>query len=226
MFDQISAEEGIPVSVFWGPGCSFIDFVAPMDTAHRTTGCLDFSRAITDQIVKTANPGDIVILSSLRVQRYGDQWASYDIPDMYAHMYSPDTVKLRAEALDDAKKWLQPFADKQLKVIFTAPTPIFKAPPFRCSDWFNKDNPICIGQNQQPRGELEKNRSPILQNMTKLGQIFPNVSVWDAFPVLCPDEVCITQKGGRPLFFDGDHLSAYGNSVIYPSFKKAILQVQ
>ena len=226
MFDQISAEEGIPVSVFAGPGCSFIDFKAPMNAAHRTPACLDFSRAITEQIVKTANPGDIVILSSLRMQRYGDQWASFDIPDMYAHMYSPDAVKLRAEALEDAKTWLQPFADKQLKVIFTAPTPIFKAPPFRCSDWFNKANPICIGQNQQPRAELEKMRTPIVENMNRLGQIFPNVSVWDAFPVLCPDEVCITQKGGRPLFFDGDHLSAYGNSVIYPAFKKVILQAR
>ena len=32
------------------------------------------------------------------------------------------------------------------------------------------------------------------------------------------------QKDGRPLFFDGDHLSAYGNSVVYPAFKKAILE--
>ena len=128
--------------------------------------------------------------------------------------------------MDDAQKRLKPFADNQLKVIFTAPTPVFMAPPFRCSDWFNQANPICIGRNQQPRADLEALRKPIVDNMRQLGELFPNVQVCDAFPVLCPSEVCLTQKDGRPLFFDGDHLSAYGNSVVYPAFKKAILEAR
>jgi hypothetical protein len=49
--------------------------------------------------------------------------------------------------------------------------------------------------------------------------------VWDAFPVLCPDDICRTEKDGRPLFFDGDHLSAYGNLVIYPSFKATVMNL-
>ena len=225
-FEQLGAEEGIAVSVYSLPGCSYLDFNAPMDATHRTPGCLAFTRAITDQTLKTGKPGDIVVLSSLRLQRYGDQWASFDIPDMHTRMYNAETLKLRAAAMDDAKKWLQPFADKQLKVIFTAPTPVFKAPPFRCSDWFNQANPICVGRNQQPRADLEALRKPILDNMRQLGELFPNVHVWDAFALLCPDEVCLTQKDGRPLFFDGDHLSAYGNSVVYPAFKKAILEAR
>jgi hypothetical protein len=167
-----------------------------------------------------------VLLSSLRLRRYGDQWASFGIVDMHDVMYGPQAMPSRLAAIEDAKKWLQPFADKQLQVVFTAPTPVFKAPPFRCSDWFNSANPICVGQNQQSRAELERLRQPIVDSMKALGQTFPNIHVWDAFPLLCPDHICRTQKDGHPLFFDGDHLSAYGNLVIYPTFKAAMLNLQ
>jgi hypothetical protein len=175
------------------------------------------------QTVDSASPGDVVILSSLRMRRYGDQWASFKLPDMYDAMYNPEAMKSRLAALDDAINWLRPFAEKKLKVIFTAPTPVFKAPPFRCSDWFNSVNPICIGNNQQDRSELEKLRQPVIDNMKMLGLAFDNISVWDAFPILCPETICKTQSDGHPLFFDGDHLSAYGTLVIYPDFKKMMM---
>lgn len=223
LFEQISAEEGITVSVFTYPGCSYIDFNAPMDAEHRSAGCLAFAQAITQHTVNTSNPGDIVILSSLRLRRYGDQWASFNIVDMYDVTYGPNAMPSRLAAVKDAKNWLQAFADKQLHVVFTAPTPVFKAPPFRCSDWFNSTNPICVGQNQQNRSELEKLRQPIVDSMKALGQTYFNLHIWDAFPLLCPNDVCLTQKDGRPLFFDGDHLSAYGNLVIYPQFKAMMM---
>ena len=226
LFEQLAAEEGIQVSLFSYPGCSYINLSTPMDAAHQSVGCLEFTRSIVEQTIHAANPGDIVILSSLRMQRYGDHWASFNLPDMYDFMYSPQAMKSRQAALEDAQKWLQPFAEKELKVVFTAPTPVFKAPPFRCSDWFNSMNPICIGHNQQNRSELEKLRQPIVDSMKTIGQTFDNVSVWDAFPLLCPDETCRTQKDGRPLFFDGDHLSAYAILLIYPEFKKTIMALK
>jgi peptidoglycan/LPS O-acetylase OafA/YrhL len=225
LFEQISAEQGITVSVFTYPGCSYIDFNAPMTAEHRTAECLAFAQAITQHTVNTSNPGDIVILSSLRLRRYGDQWASFNIVDMHDVMYGPNAMPARLAAVEDAKKWLQKFADKQLQVVFAAPTPVFKAPPFRCSDWFNSANPICVGQNQQSRSDLEKLRQPIIVSMKVLGQTYANVHIWDAFPLLCPNDVCRTQKDGRPLFFDGDHLSAYGNLVIYPQFKAMMMSL-
>lgn len=226
LFDQLAAEEGIQVGVYSYPGCSFIDFAAPMNVSHRSAGCLEFSGTVSQQIVKSASPGDIVLLSSLRIQRYGDQWASFNRPDMYEYMYNPQAMPLRLAAVEDAKKWLQPFADSRLNVVFTGPTPVFQAPPFRCSDWFNTNNPICIGNNQQNQSLLEKLRQPIIASMQTLGQTFPNVSIWDAFPLLCPNAACLSQKDGRPLFFDGDHLSAYGNLLIYPEFKKAMMALK
>lgn len=50
----------------------------------------------------------------------------------------------------------------------------------------------------------------------------PSVRIWDPFPVLCPTERCSAARAGRPLFFDGDHLSAYANGLVYPSFLSTI----
>jgi hypothetical protein len=47
-----------------------------------------------------------------------------------------------------------------------------------------------------------------------------HASVFDPFPVLCPTEACSAiAANGRPLYFDADHLSRYGNEVVYPAFR-------
>ena len=48
-------------------------------------------------------------------------------------------------------------------------------------------------------------------------------ALWDPMPVLCDDALCPAQRDGRPLFFDGDHLSAHGNRVLLPS-QQVVLQ--
>lgn len=225
LFDQLSAEEGFEINLFTGPGCNFIDFRSPVNAVDRTVECQVFTKAMIENALSISNPGDIVILSSLRLQRYGDQWANFGIIDMYDLMYGAHAAPARLAAYEDAKQWLQSFTDKGLQVVFTAPTPVFKAPPFRCSDWFNSSNSICVGENQQSRSELEKLREPIITSMNALTAVYPNVKVWDAFFVLCPNEICRTEMNDRPIFFDGDHLSAYGNLVIYPSFKAMVMGV-
>jgi hypothetical protein len=54
--------------------------------------------------------------------------------------------------------------------------------------------------------------------MQELSNQIPNVSLWDPFDTLCPGEQCAALKDGYPLFFDGDHLSNYGNWVLYQNF--------
>jgi hypothetical protein len=217
MFEQLSAETGQTVSVYSFAGCPFIDFRRQLFVGHPT-GCNDFNAAIVQRVREKADAGDILFLPSLRIDRFGDQWASFDY-DVFQMMYSPAALKLREDAMKDAKEWMQLFVDQHLHIVFEAPKPIFRAPPFRCSDWFNRHNPICVGNNRQPREALERLRAPIVTSMRELAQTFPGVSIWDPFPVLCPEDICFTTRDGRPLFFDGDHPSAYGNVLLYPDFK-------
>ncbi len=73
MLEQLSAEQGTAVSIFTFPACSYLDLRFVMDN-NRPAGCPEFTRAITDYVLEQLATGDIVLLSSLRMQRYGDQW--------------------------------------------------------------------------------------------------------------------------------------------------------
>lgn len=47
------------------------------------------------------------------------------------------------------------------------------------------------------------------------------VHILDPLPYLCHDGRCWGSKEGRPLYFDDDHLSEYGNRLLMPMFKQA-----
>jgi hypothetical protein len=105
-------------------------------------------------------------------------------------------------------------------VVFEAPPPLFPAPAYRCTDAFNRDNPICAGGLALPRAELEAYRAPVLRTMQALVAKLPHATIWDPFPLLCPGATCHAIEAGKPLFFDGDHLSAYGSLRLLPDFSR------
>jgi len=222
MLEQLSADTGVSVHLYTFPSCPYLDLSQPQGR-YRDPGCLAFSQQVVKKIADESRPGDLLFMPSLRMPRYGDQWASFNIPDMRERIYNAAAEKDRGEALAEAPGWLLPLAQQGLYLIFEAPKPIFQAPTFRCADVFNRHNPICVGDNQQPRSTLLDLRAPVMAGMQRLSQQVPGLSIWDPLPVLCPGEVCSSLRDGRPLFFDGDHPSAYGNWVLYPDFKQKIL---
>lgn len=50
------------------------------------------------------------------------------------------------------------------------------------------------------------------------------VKILDPLPYLCPDGRCWGDLNGRPLYFDDDHLSEYGNRLLVPLFATLIPQ--
>lgn len=46
------------------------------------------------------------------------------------------------------------------------------------------------------------------------------VKILDPLPYLCKDGQCNGSRNGRPLYFDDDHLSDYGNKLLTPMFAK------
>jgi peptidoglycan/LPS O-acetylase OafA/YrhL len=45
-----------------------------------------------------------------------------------------------------------------------------------------------------------------------------DVTLLDPIPYLCKDKKCSARVGGRPIYYDGDHLSEYGNKILVPMF--------
>jgi hypothetical protein len=197
--------------------------MTPM-VGNLSSGCVSFARAITERTLSTAKPGDVMFLPSLRQRHFAGESTSADNARDELTALNPKAIALTAAAAQEALDWIRPLTDKGVSVVFEAPTPLFRSPPFRCADWFNSRNPICRGGVSEPRSFLERLRRPITTAMSRVADRSARTTVWDPFPVLCPGETCSAYSDGRPLFFDGDHLSAYGNSRLYDSFKSAMLR--
>jgi hypothetical protein len=159
-----------------------------------------------------------VFLPSLRLPRLADQWTLYSETDALEQLYGEPGRQARQRALSEADGVLDRLVRRGAIVILEAPKPIFRAPAFRCSDWFNRGNPICAGGLTMPRDYLLHYRKPVLDAMIDLSRRHEHVLVWDPFDMLCPEVSCEAVVDGVPLFFDADHLSAHGDRVVYSDF--------
>lgn len=137
----------------------------------------------------------------------------------------PDALESQATAMEELKV----FIDLGLKIIFEAPKPMFRFPAYRCSDWFNQSNPACIFGPEISRTELLEYRKSVLEILISLVKKIPETYLWDPFQVICPaspTDRCYLFRDNRPLFFDGDHLSGFGNLVVYDSFSQFLNDVE
>lgn len=218
MFQALRNDTGIHVRRFSSPGCPVLNFLT-LPQGH----CLAFIQDTVQQIVREAKPGDMVFLASLRMPRLGDQWKTFDIPAVLTGTDSAVAQAERDKAFRHAEQVTDALLQAPVRVIIDRPKPIFPSPSFRCSDWFNRSNPVCAAGLKVDQKTLDRLRGPVIASMDRLAAKRADVAIWDPFPVLCPSPVCQAYRDRRPLFFDGDHLSGYGNEVLYPSFLRFIL---
>ena len=173
---------------------------------------LDFGSRVLDDLKKRAKPGDAVLLSSLRVERLCDQWKLNDIADVIAKR-------------DSGIELITQLQELGLEVVIECPKPILPSPPFRCSDWFNSMNPIGARGFTVERDFLLEHRAPAMKSIHEVASRLPTVHIWDPMEVLCPGEIFNGFDDSKPIFFDGDHLSAYGNQKLYLSLKNVLDQI-
>lgn len=211
---QIAQSDALTTFVIERPGCPFLSLQGP----SQSTSCDDFNGRLYDLFNRELHSGDVVVLASLRVRRITNQHAAH--VDRSVTNEEPSTEKIR-----EAESFMQYAQQKGVNVMWFAPSPIFPAPPFRCSDWFNKASPACEPGLSIPRGEMETRRLGVVTAMSKFAQEHSNVSVFDPLPILCNSNTCDAVDDQGPRFFDGDHLSGRGNELLLPSFRERVLQL-
>lgn len=221
MFRQYAAAESMQIKAYVKSGCAFISLQPWNDDVE----CRRFARTILGEL-QDLKPGDVLFLPSLRLPRFASQWAFHGTAQAYDGMFGAEADKGRKQIVEETIETLRSFTDRGVLIVFEAPKPIFMAPPFRCTDWFNQNNPICAQGLTMSKAALEELRAPVVAALDSIKQQLPHVSIWDPFPVLCPSERCSAWDGGRPLFLDADHLSGHGNQVLLPSFSQHINDLQ
>ncbi len=213
---ELTKNQPSEVWIYSKGGCGVANLIEPRSTDIK---CNEFIESSAADIARNAKQGDVLLLASLRMNRFGNQWGSYPEAEIKEARQGARAAHDRALALTEAGHILDILGAAGLKIIIDAPKPVFRVPPFRCSDWFNATNPVCEPGFSVKRDELLQYRQPVLDSIAILQINHPDLLVWDPFPALCPGVTCSTfDNAHRPLYFDGDHLSAHGNRVIFPSF--------
>jgi len=168
-----------------------------------------------------SKPGDIVLLASLRLQRFVDQWGRLE-PQPEEIIFGSRGKRERREGLREIKKLVPELERRGLSIVIDAPKPVLTIPPFRCVDWYTIKNPVCTGGRRVKREVIERLRSPAMVQLDWLDKRYSNVDIWDPLDRLCNEEYCEADLKGRPLFFDGDHLSNYGSRLLAEDFMVGI----
>lgn len=249
MLQEASDRLGIDIRMFPLGSCNIGNLDIPVQQKSTCASPID---DVLTRLTKELKAGDMVFFASLRMPRLIDQWGVFDygaksldlkqdgliedarrreedsdileFSEIREYLDRPGIVRLREAAWRETADIVARLEQRDIWVMVDAPKPVMQIPPFRCSDWFNGSNPICALGPRVNRDQLLDLREPMMASLTRLDQAFDNVVLWDPFPALCPDDRCSAyDEDGRPLFFDGDHLSAHGNRVLYPSFSSRLL---
>lgn len=228
MLEQLSAEDGRTITVLPTPGCSYMDLQDALDETANSH-CYQVARDALRTVLDQAQPGDTVFLPSLRLPRLIHLGgARRQVPPSLAGQ-AGDLFELTeleraalARARSDVHRWIEPLVAARLRVVLEAPKPVFRMHPFACAEWWNRWNPECAAGPDERRTDMERYRAPVMDALKDIAATYPGVTLWDPLQVLCGKAVCGAMQAGRPLFFDGDHLSPYGNLVLLRSFQMAI----
>jgi peptidoglycan/LPS O-acetylase OafA/YrhL len=221
MIREAAANVGMKFKIKGLSGCSVASLRVPYPD---TNYCEHRLNRLFEELASNYSEGDIVLLASLRGQRLSDQWGMYE-PERLDRILNEKRRAQYRKALGQSREIVERLLSIGYIVIIDTPKPVFRAPLFRCSDWFNHMNPVCAPGFEVPAAELRDLDAPVLESLHTLKTEFPDLIVWDPFPILCPDNVCLAFRDGKPLFFDQDHLSGYGNQLLLPSFSKLLLRI-
>ena len=223
MLNEASKRLGVSVYNYALGRCALGIMLLPINTR---AGCEGTSERMMDIVEKKAKPGDIVFFASLRTYRLIDQWALFDPQSTLNKSKNASTIKDIFYGKEETSILIERLNKMGVNVLIDLPKPVFNAPPFRCSDWFNQDNPICKRGFYVEKSFLVDMMTPVVDSLKELNQKHDNLILWDNFSILCPDKKCSAfDAQGKPLFFDGDHLSGHGNRVLYPDFKRVLKQI-
>lgn len=216
MYRQYALNTGAQVTVYGNGGCPYLSLMQWRDDACKP----QTDAAIADMKTKM-KPGDVLFLPSLRLPRFTEHWERFKERDVYEEMQS--YTDGRRQAVELAKKSLAQFDATGIHIVMELPLPEFHVPFFRCADSYTGSNPVCDASKTMGREKFEAFRKPVVDSLHDVVAGIPNATTWDPFPVICPPgPVCNGSMEGRPLFFDGDHISGYGDGIVEPSFEKAM----
>lgn len=202
-------------------GCFIAGFRMPV--SQMKPACKEFASYIGTYLLKNVQAGDVVLFGSIKADHFHKNIGRefFTTPDRGG--FSDSALRQRDRALDEFLVLANQLQSRGANIVLDGLKPNFPSSAYRCSDWFNKENPACEKGLEVSRRFLLERSIPQVEALERVVARVPGTSVWEVFHELCPDSTCYAVKAGRPLFFDTDHLSGHGNKVVYGSLERHLL---
>ncbi|MCP4412618.1 MAG: acyltransferase [Gammaproteobacteria bacterium] len=70
--------------------------------------------------------------------------------------------------------------------------------------------------------DLYLQRNERVRNLINEVAVMNDIEVLDPIPYLCDNGRCMDQFEGRPIYYDGDHMSEFGNKLLTPMFQLVV----
>lgn len=219
-FASYALQTGADVIVYNNGGCPFLSL---QPWREDNEACDSRAATAMQDMLPRLEPGDVVFLPSLRLPKFVDQWVAFRPEHVASHSVGELAAHGRQVSMEKAARAIRRFRETGASVILQAPGPVLKAPAFRCADWWTRTNEICVDGAQVGREEFLAMRAPVVHALEELAKDDDGVAVFDPAETLCPEgTICDAFMNGKPLYFDGDHISAYGSTMLLPSLTEAI----
>lgn len=216
MLAQYVAAKRSKVVVLSMGGCRLVR----ASKSPQDQGCSDFLDSALDYLRVAVKPSDSIMVTGFYGGRYWDVWANshpVGVPASPAVVYGGDDGAGLSEKSSSALEMLGGFERKGVAVIFEEPKPVAKSALFRCADWFNRDNPHC-DHRPETVDEFHRRTAGDRALILAASKYLNSPYFWNPGSTLCGVETCPAVKGDKPIFFDADHLSGFGNELLFPAF--------
>lgn len=181
LLNNVAIKLGIKVVVYEQGGCGVVT-LQDADPANCARG----READFKDIEARAKPGDIVFLASLRMPELQDRDWALGQTAVISQMLKEQTPARLAAAKASAEADLARLEAINVHVLIDAPKPLFKSPPNRCSDWFNRMNPVCSQGMTVGREPLLRLREAQMKLLAALTREHPGLTVWGPIPFAVP----------------------------------------
>jgi peptidoglycan/LPS O-acetylase OafA/YrhL len=210
MFYRYASMTGEAVMTYSLGGCRLLD----LGEISQIGGCNKFRQDAVKEVGSIITASDTFFAPALYSHRVRSNWDDTLIA-------AAPAAKSTRNPTDQAATILAPILSKNARILLEGPKPLLMSGLFRCSDWYDRASTYCRAGVERDRGALEADSAPLLARLREIALRFSSVNLWEPFDTLCPGIVCLAYMNGKPLYYDTDHLSGYGNDLLLPSFKAA-----
>lgn len=221
MLEAVSRERGYGYTALTISNCRLVSAYQIMSSInHRYDLCKEYFDRSTEHILRSARSGDIVLVGARSLILKPAPSDSGQPSNVYVGEKGLTYQEAYAKSVDDLAAFAAKLRAKDVRLVFTGPTPQFGLPATQCvPEWFRTDRKE--GCRVAVRSVLEE-KAGVLGVLQEIRSKSGNGHLWDPTAKLCDGAYCSASKGGRLLFRDQDHLAIHGAESLAPGFLEDI----